>query len=50
MYESLEFEESDTDSHLTQLHRSLVIQWACNLEYEHCIETAKEKFRTVYNG
>jgi hypothetical protein len=50
MYEELKFEESDADSHVTQLHRSLVIQWACNLEHEHCIQTAKEKFNTVYNG
>lgn len=47
MYEKLTFEESDTDDHVTQLHRSLILQWACNLGHEDCIETAKSKFRTL---
>jgi hypothetical protein len=50
MYEELKFEEHDTDDHVTQLHRSLILQWACNLEHEHCIKTAKEKFSAEQDG
>jgi len=47
MYEELTFEEGDADDHVTKLHRSLILQWACNLEHEDCIERAKSKFRDL---
>jgi hypothetical protein len=47
MYEDLTFEEGDNDSHARKLHRSLILQWACNLGHEECIETAKSKFKAL---
>jgi hypothetical protein len=49
MYEELQFEEDENDDHVTKLHRSLILQWACNLGHEDCIASAKSKFEDVRN-
>jgi hypothetical protein len=50
MYEELTFDEDDADDHDRKLHRSLILQWACNLEHEKCIETAKSKFKDLQDS
>jgi hypothetical protein len=50
VYEELKFEESDADDHITKLLRSSVLQWACNLEHEDCVEKAKGNFHAVHEG
>jgi hypothetical protein len=47
MYEELTFEESNADDHVKKLHRSLILQWACNLGHEECIKTAISKFEAL---
>jgi len=47
MYEELRFEEGDGDIHERKLHRSLILQWACNLGHEECTESAKSKFKAL---
>jgi len=47
MYEKLTFDEDDADDHDRKLHRSLILQWACNLGHEECIERAKSKFKDL---
>jgi hypothetical protein len=47
MYEELTFEEDNADSHVRKLHRSLILQWACNLGHEECTESAKSKFKAL---
>jgi hypothetical protein len=50
MYEELKFEESVNDGHVKKLHRSLILQWACNLGHEDCINSAKSKFEELQDG
>jgi hypothetical protein len=48
MYEQLKFE--DSKDHVEKLHRSLILQWACNLGHEDCITSATSKFVQLQNG
>lgn len=50
IYHELEFEEWDTDSHVKKLHRGLILQWACDLDQDHCIATARQKFSAIESG
>ncbi|XP_023722517.1 aminopeptidase N isoform X2 [Cryptotermes secundus] len=50
VYEDLTYEESDADDHVTKLLRSSILQWACNLDHEDCVEKAKGKFHALHEG
>ena len=44
LYNSLGFEVSKTDSHMTLLKRKMVLDWLCQLDYPECIEKSKQIF------
>ncbi|PSN39002.1 Aminopeptidase N [Blattella germanica] len=45
VYNDLGFE--DNGDHVTKLHRSMILQWACELDHDHCIQAAHEKFNAA---
>jgi hypothetical protein len=45
VYDTLGFEEEDSDTQVTLLHRVSVVTWACQLGLEDCVEKATDTFR-----
>jgi hypothetical protein len=45
VYNSLQFEDRESDSHLDLLNRAKVLSWACRLDHEFCVWNAKNKYR-----
>jgi sulfatase maturation enzyme AslB (radical SAM superfamily) len=45
VYNSLQFEDREGDSHLDMLKRAMVMSWACRLDHEYCVWNAKNKYR-----
>ncbi|PSN47508.1 hypothetical protein C0J52_02250 [Blattella germanica] len=40
----LGFYERDSDSHITRMHRALVIYWVCRYDHENCVHISKTRF------
>ncbi|XP_044585649.1 membrane alanyl aminopeptidase-like [Cotesia glomerata] len=47
--ESVKFEESDTDEHITKLHRMKLIDNTCSMSLKSCIDYATKKFNLWLN-
>jgi hypothetical protein len=45
VYNNLQFENREGDSHLDLLNRAMVTSWACRLDHEFCVWNAKNKYR-----
>jgi hypothetical protein len=45
VYNNLQFEDREGDSHLDLLNRAMVMSWACRLDHEFCVWNAKSKYR-----
>ena len=50
VYNSLDFEDRPTDSHLDLMNRGKVLAWACRLDHELCVWHAKSKFLQWMSG
>ncbi|KAJ8889375.1 hypothetical protein PR048_008874 [Dryococelus australis] len=44
VYNSLGLEEKSEDTHVTKLHRNMILTWACNYGVKSCIDMARSEF------
>ncbi|KAG5311631.1 AMPN Aminopeptidase, partial [Acromyrmex insinuator] len=49
-YDNVGFNDDDNDTYLNRLHREMILQWACKLNKEECIQKSVDLFATWRNS